>query len=1362
MGLRAESAADELEQICGATINVSPTVAVPSTAARTGTTCPAGYVDRDPTSATCFLDPVAFAVANATRSTDSSLLAACLGGGATTPTLADDFATLGDQPVCLWHAPGDPNALCNQPDPDESRECPFRTNEATCPVGNRDGSVPMGVTAVGPITQQLGLFTEPENPVVERPSSAELPCGLLALQRANGAPMYLSDQGILRSGGRGFLTYEGFRIAAANLSFRVGAGDYVQVMSGNSRVASTGRADDPAWRWPVNTGITDTRQGRTICPTCGTGGAPCWTPGPTADTAQLASYTGPLGCIRGSGTYGTALPDGEDRQFRARMNDLLIRAVIAARVMAGESLEDLPLPYYRPDGQRVWLEGEDFSPISGAVFQQSSAGTFVFDPSDVEEAVRTSFSDLRASAQHAVGTHEWTRCSYTVVGSAACSVFDNNGLFGETAYVDGSPSRNMPLIIQRLASSVYRDNASSVAQRLWTSSFRSSSWIQTALLGAWEDGYPAASYAHVQRMALTSDVDLASLTNYFDPRTQNAAFVARGGLTPNDFMNGLELACQAQLAQAPNPITANCASVPEFQTLRDLLRAGPYLQCVADTARDTASRSVVRGLPANVVADVQAGGSTATGQLSGEYGAEVAEIRASLLVLRVHESAMADDIRRLAGALEVAQSAVEQSEIRSEIEDIQLVSQTANQITQCVTAVASAASEAVGKFGITAGISGASAAATCVNSTIQIIAAAQINALQERAGAEEIDIALANADRSFVDNSASVRGHAIEIGAAIARIDAALTRLRALQTRARTALARAMFLDSSDTGRHFAVDTVMRRRYDTTLTRYTESQRRARRLAYIARVALEQRLGMNLELLTDDLITVDAPARWVNDICTLPAINFTEIRNATTPGDGTLPSPDGYAGAYIGDYVRRLEQVYESYSFAYPFQDGTDTAVISLRDDIMGLRRDCDVELPNLLFQSNGLDVRESATEPGWVESACLPPAVPDDAEYCVTAGPAAFDSPVTVVADRYGTPRPMVVRFGTKAVAATRYSQTVTLDAGRYRVSWWSRNGTSGQEEVRALDGVSHAPIARLSTPYARAHGMTGWYRWDYFFDVDSPRDVEIALGRHAAAPATSEITIAGVQVERAGVLFAGDVNAAEPMTMPAVTTAQRFGPGAFYDTGATRTGALPVCTDDGSVFRRRAFEPGCVTVCSNGYDGGCRDEEKIERCFIQTSINVSSDELQRLLTSSPAGFASGNYNYRFESVGVNLVGTGLRDCDREPSGGCFGAGNFSISLVHIGPFTVRNALGADYEAPLFPGRVESARALAAERYLTNPLSGADQGLIQPYVRPELQGRPLGGTLQLRIWDDDNLRIDRLEDIQLVLNYRYWTHQRR
>jgi hypothetical protein len=141
--------------------------------------------------------------------------------------------------------------------------------------------------------------------------------------------------------------------------------------------------------------------------------------------------------------------------------------------------------------------------------------------------------------------------------------------------------------------------------------------------------------------------------------------------------------------------------------------------------------------------------------------------------------------------------------------------------------------------------------------------------------------------------------------------------------------------------------------------------------------------------------------------------------------------------------------------------------------------------------------------------------------------------------------------------------------------------------------------------------------------------------------------------------------------------------------------------------------------------------------------------------------GFAGGNHNYRIDSIAVNLVGTALRDCSPSSGSACYGAGNLSYSVIHSGEFPVRNARGELYSAPLFTGRIETARALAAERYITNPISPADRALIEPYTRIELRGRPLGGSFTVRLWDDDGFQFDRLEDVQIVLNYRYWTPQR-
>ncbi len=230
-----------------------------------------------------------------------------------------------------------------------------------------------------------------------------------------------------------------------------------------------------------------------------------------------------------------------------------------------------------------------------------------------------------------------------------------------------------------------------------------------------------------------------------------------------------------------------------------------------------------------------------------------------------------------------------------------------------------------------------------------------------------------------------------------------------------------------------------------------------------------------------------------------------------------------------------------------------------------------------------------------------------------------------------------------------------------------------------------------------------------------------------------------------------------------PDAATAALLPPGVWFDTAEVRTRRLQTCEDtDGSTFQR-TFIYDCEERCLDG-SSACDEAARVRRCYWETQVPISADSLERFVAGTPAGFAAGNYNYRLETLGVNLVGTGLRDCSRESGSSpstCYSSGNFSFSAYHGGEFVVRDARGARYRTPIHPGRIESARALAAERYLTNPLSSADRASLDGFTRPDFQGRPLSGTVTLRIWDEPSLRMDRLEDIQIVLGYRYWQHQR-
>jgi hypothetical protein len=254
------------------------------------------------------------------------------------------------------------------------------------------------------------------------------------------------------------------------------------------------------------------------------------------------------------------------------------------------------------------------------------------------------------------------------------------------------------------------------------------------------------------------------------------------------------------------------------------------------------------------------------------------------------------------------------------------------------------------------------------------------------------------------------------------------------------------------------------------------------------------------------------------------------------------------------------------------------------------------------------------------------------------------------------------------------------------------------------------------------------------------------------------AEADIGGVMLEDVSRSVLGDLDRAVPGPLSTVGAAAR--PGPYFGTAETRTRVLRECIDhDGAHFRDEVWTRGCTRVCPDGYDASCADAVAQTRCYFQTTFSIDSDFIGRALTSTPTGFAAGNFNYRIESLALNVVGTGIRICDGSP--GCYGAGNVSYSVLHSGLYTVRNARGEIYYAPLFPGRLESARALSAERYVTNPLSSADQSLLAPYQRTDLAGRPLGGTLVLRIWDEPTLNFDSIEDVQVILGYRYWQRQR-
>ncbi len=171
-------------------------------------------------------------------------------------------------------------------------------------------------------------------------------------------------------------------------------------------------------------------------------------------------------------------------------------------------------------------------------------------------------------------------------------------------------------------------------------------------------------------------------------------------------------------------------------------------------------------------------------------------------------------------------------------------------------------------------------------------------------------------------------------------------------------------------------------------------------------------------------------------------------------------------------------------------------------------------------------------------------------------------------------------------------------------------------------------------------------------------------------------------------------------------------------------------------------------------------------EPCDGPAESGVDYAELRFAIPARLQGYladrlSTGNFNYRHQRVAVNLVGAALVDCRLAPRPGeCFGDGNLQFSLRQEGDVLLEDFEREQRIWPMEPGVILRARALNAERVLTNPLSSADRALVTPYERTEFWGRPLRGTYTLRIHGRPEVQWSQLEDVQILLDYRYWTRQ--
>lgn len=818
--------------------------------------------------------------------------------------------------------------------------------------------------------------------------------------------------------------------------------------------------------------------------------------------------------------------------------------------------------------------------------------------------------------------------------------------------------------------------------------------------------------------------------NYYDASIVN--------LTADDLKTGLELMCA--ITEAPPEV--DLAAPPQIRYVDDLAPAARYIARLAEMIRLRSSLPIFVNMPKKVEDALRSESAIgAFPQYGGEFGKEISVMRTALLGLREVGPQLASEVKQLAVELENLHSYLHKVAIRGEIDDLQFASTMSERLADCARGLTSAASlDYVAMAG-----NGAAATIGCVNSIAQINFAEGIRDLQRQDTNIDGEVAIGEFSKAFNTHATNLQTYSLKVLEGFDDLESGLASIESLRRQAGEALTKALYLNSYQAVNQAEVTNVIGDLYLGKQVRYERALSNARLMTHLAKRAIEERLGMRLSTMTDPLPLVEPPSQWENKICTLEGLKYDNLTSANQNG-----AAQNFAGSFIGDYVIKLENVVESYRLAKNFHEGIDTAVVSLKNDLLNVRVDCEAPGPNLLYHSGDLTPYGA---PGWELRGCKPGLAGSGLAFAPDCGivtslgvrPSRFiGSSTSETVTEEGTSRNVStaqgyqLAFGSGASDAnTVLVQDVLLIPGHYRFSWYTEEpaGVGGA----AVGVVRGAGVTTASPSFLAATQAGEWNRLGVEFDVPSEETVTVGFKN---LNGLSPVTVAATMLER----------------LPSVPYSTGFTP--YSNTTDTLNIEQPVCEDQaGDVFRFKYWTQDCLRLCADGFSSECAGAQSELMCFHQTQFSINQRDLQLGKVMNYSGFAQGNFNYRIESVALNFVGSGIRDCsDQTITTPCYTAGFIPYSLYHEGPFWVRNDQGADFAASLFDGNIEHARGLALERQLSNPLSETDRGLIQDYIRPELQGRPLDGTFVIRVWDSPGVNFEAIQDVQLLLKYRYWT----
>jgi hypothetical protein len=717
----------------------------------------------------------------------------------------------------------------------------------------------------------------------------------------------------------------------------------------------------------------------------------------------------------------------------------------------------------------------------------------------------------------------------------------------------------------------------------------------------------------------------------------------------------------------------------------------------------------------------------------GQHLEEINNLMVNLDNFKRSGLALSSQMSMVATQIDLARTTIHGLETEKQIAHLQNLKEILDRTQQIVVAVLNTmnASSFWGAASLTA-----QATAIAAIQSMNIYYTEQIDDLQMEQIEIEKQSALIQCYQSLSSINTSIQETVLDIFDAYYGTTSSMERIMALEIEAQQLAERVGFSDDPKTARVYYVNTVMRMRYNTLYVRYHEAFERARILAMVAKKAIEFRFGVDLMDMTEDMILVPAPKTWAAQICTMQGIDYEVIRESDPEA-----IEDGYADSYIGDYVQKLEDFAESYPMDYPFMEADDIAVISLKNDYFNEEIPCEErESTNLLYYSEDLasftqiideDTEELLYILGWQEdrSEC------ESDDPCIEVwedAPAACGESPLPPCDLIGR-ADHLLEPGEEAKPGFIYQVVRDLHADWY-VLGWKHLFIAGSTPVPYGVRVSKV-VDEVETPLEwHEFSPTSTNEWEDGFiafqlDVDASVKIEVhpSYSDDIEDP-PGDVWLWGFQLNRFE--FVTDTDGLMPMT--------------YEKTNDGRSIRDAACPDlDGSDFRKE-FTHICVGETE---------------CYYETQFSVNLQDIENGSYFTSDVISTNNYNYRHKSIALNFVGTNIKDCTRpDATSSCYENAFIPYTLIHGGVVSIRNHEFQYEDFSMVTGKIEHGKGLAAEVVITNPLTGSQPSLLDPYMNAELRGRPIQGQYTLRIYDTPELDWERIEDIQLVWDYHYWT----